>query len=123
MGKKFRPSIFGCPWGKWSARVDIPTIIVTSGAMMPGYQRSSRTHVVASEAREGLGKYRRREIAEDEILEIERSVCPGRASCSIMATADSMSCLVEVLRMFLPGCGSSHEIHATKKLIAFKSGK
>jgi dihydroxyacid dehydratase/phosphogluconate dehydratase len=103
--------------------VGIPTIIVTGGAMMPGYQRPSRTYVVASETREGLGKYRRREITEDEFLEIERSVCPGPRSCSIMATANSMSCLAEVLGMSLPGCGSSHAIHATKKVIAFESGK
>jgi dihydroxy-acid dehydratase len=106
-----------------AARVDIPTIIVTGGAMMPGYHRPSRSYVVASEAREGLGKYRRKEITQDEFLDIERSVCPGPGSCSIMATANSMSCLVEVLGMSLVGCGSSHANQATKKLIAFESGK
>lgn len=106
-----------------AARIDIPAIIVTGGAMMPGFHRPSRTYMAASNAREGLGRYRRGEITREDYLEIERSVCPGLGSCTIMGTANSMSCLVEVLGMSLPGCGSSHADQAQKKLIAFQSGK
>ena len=106
-----------------AARVDIPAILVTGGAMSPGYHRASRSYLVASDVREGSGKFRKGEISHEELLEIEHASCQNLGSCSIMGTANSMSCLVEVLGMSLPGCGSSHAEVAEKKLIAFRSGK
>ena len=91
--------------------------------MSPGYHRPSRSYLVASDVREGSGKFRKGEISHEDLLEIEHASCQNLGSCSIMGTANSMSCLVEVLGMSLPGCGSSHAEVAEKKLIAFRSGK
>ncbi len=106
-----------------AARIDIPTIIVTGGGMLPGYHRPSRSYIVASAVREGLGKFRKGQLSAEDFLEIEHASCQNLGSCSIMGTANSMSCLVEVLGMSLPGCGSSHAEVAEKKLISFRSGK
>lgn len=103
-------------------RIDIPAIIVTGGAMLPGYHPENKKYIVASEVREGVGKYSKGLISFEELGELENMVCPGAGSCSIMATANSMSCLTEIMGMSLPGCAVSMATDASKRMLARKSG-
>lgn len=103
------------------ARLDIPAIIVTGGPMMPGRFRGEE--LVLPQARESVGRLRRGEITEEEFKEIEESICPGPGSCSMMGTANSTSCLTEVMGLSLPGCGTAHAVHAKKLRLAKESGE
>jgi dihydroxy-acid dehydratase len=103
-----------------AARLDIPSIIVTGGPMMPG--RYKGRDLAVYEAREALGQYLQGQISEDELLEIEASVCPGPGSCSMMGTANSMSCVTEAMGMSLPGSGTAHAISSKKEALARHSG-
>ena len=47
-----------------AARVDIPTIMFTGGAMLPGYIPSENKQILSTHAREYLGKFRRGEISQ-----------------------------------------------------------
>ena len=106
-----------------AARVDIPTIMFTGGAMLPGYIRGEKKWAASAAAREYLGKFRKGEVSKEEFLEVECSAVPTLGSCAGMATANSMSCLAEVLGMSLPGCGSAPAITAKKRILAVKTGK
>jgi dihydroxy-acid dehydratase len=103
-----------------AARLDVPSIIVTGGPMMPGRHRGSELAVY--QAREALGQHLQGEISEDEFLEIEASVCPGPGSCSMMGTANSMSCVTEAVGMSLPGSGTAHAVSSKKEALARQSG-
>jgi len=103
-----------------TARLNIPSIIVTGGPMMPGKYRDRELAVY--QAREALGQYLKGEIGTDELHEIEASVCPGPGSCSMMGTANSMSCVTEALGMSLPGCATAHAVSSSKAALAKQSG-
>lgn len=103
-----------------TARLNIPSIIVTGGPMMPGKYRGRELAVY--QAREALGQYLKGEIGTDELHEIEASVCPGPGSCSMMGTANSMSCVTEALGMSLPGCATAHAVSSKKAALAKQSG-
>ena len=103
------------------ARLDIPAIMITGGPMMPGRFRGE--DLVLPAAREAHGRMRRGEISEEDFLEIERCLCPGPGSCSMMGTANSTSCLTEVMGISLPGCGTAHAVNAKKLRIARESGE
>jgi len=103
------------------ARLDTPAIMITGGPMMPGRFRGEQ--LVLPAAREAHGRMLRGEITEEDFQEIERCLCPGPGSCSMMGTANSTSCLTEVLGLSLPGCGTAHAVDAKKLRIARESGE
>jgi len=106
-----------------AARLDIPTVIVTGGPMLPGFDRETGQPLTGTKARQALVDLREGRIDNARLLEIEQSVCPGPGSCMMMASANTMCCLIEVLGLSLPGCASVHAVDARKKQIAFESGR
>ena len=106
-----------------AARVNVPAIMFTGGAMLPGYVRSRGEWILSTHAREYLGKFRKGEITKEEFLEVECAAVPSFGSCAGIATANSMSCLAEVLGMSLPGCGAVPAVDAKKNSLAFMTGK
>ncbi len=103
------------------ARLDVPAIMITGGPMMPGRFRGES--LVLPAAREAQGRMLRGEITAEDFQEIESCLCPGPGSCSMMGTANSTSCLTEVMGLSLPGCGTSHAVDAKKLRIARESGE
>jgi len=104
-----------------AARLDIPAIMITGGPMLPG--RFQGKELATPYAREAVGRLRRGEITPEEFAEIESSICPGPGSCAMMGTANSTSCLTEVMGMSLTGCGTAHAVSAKKMRIARESGE
>ncbi len=104
-----------------SARINIPTIIVTGGPMLPGKYKGEHIDLVSG-AFEGVGKFQAGKITREELKEIEDSACPGCGSCAGMFTANTMACVTEALGMSLPSCATSHAVDAKKLRIAKASG-
>ncbi len=103
------------------ARLDLPSVIVTGGPMMPGSFKGKP--VAIPDMREGVGKWVTGHYSDEEALELECSVCPGPGSCAMNGTANTMSCVAEVLGLSLPGCATAHAVTALKKRIAKQSGR
>jgi dihydroxy-acid dehydratase len=103
-------------------RIDIPTIIVTSGPMQAGKYKNVEV-ITTADIREFGGKALNGEITTKELEEFEKAAMPGVGSCSMMGTANTMSCLSEVLGLSLPRCGTSLAVSAEKKRLAKESGK
>jgi dihydroxy-acid dehydratase len=104
-----------------AARLNIPTIVVTAGAMYSGNYRGNRVNLIS--AFEAVGKVRKGEMAPRELAELETCACPGPGSCQGMYTANTMACVTESLGMSLPGCATALAVSGGKRRIAFESGQ
>jgi dihydroxy-acid dehydratase len=106
-----------------TARIDIPTIILTGGPMLPGFDRETKEDLTGTNVRKALVDFQEGRIDTSRFMEIEQSACPGPGSCMMMASANTMCCLIEVMGLSLPGCASCHGVDGRKKQIAFESGR
>lgn len=104
-----------------SARLNIPSIIVTAGPMLDGECKCNKLTMIKGTF-EGVGRYRANKITEDELKELELKSCPSSGSCQGMYTANTMACLTEVIGMSLPECATSSSVSSQKRRIAFESG-
>lgn len=105
-----------------SARMNIPTIIVTAGPMLTGCYKGRRLDLVR-DTFEAVGKFKKGELSQEEMEDLELNACPGPGSCQGLFTANTMSCLTETMGMSLIGCGSSLAVSSRKIRIAFESGR
>ena len=106
-----------------AARMDVPAIVVTGGAMMPGYHAGCGGRLVyGNDVRKALMSYAKGEISDAELLKMETCAYPGPGSCAMMGTANSMACLTEALGMSLPGSGTAPAVDAKRKRLARDSG-
>jgi len=88
-----------------AARLNIPSIVVTGGPMMPGHYRGERLTLV--DMREAIGRVQEGKLSESELSQVEKSACPGPGSCAMMGTANTMAIAAEALGMSLPGTASA----------------
>ncbi|MFA7494788.1 MAG: dihydroxy-acid dehydratase [Acidithiobacillus sp.] len=86
-------------------RCDVPTVFVSGGPMEAG-KLSDGTSIDLVTAFEAVGQFKRGQMTEIRLKEIEDKACPTCGSCSGMFTANSMNCLMEVLGIALPGNGT-----------------
>jgi len=104
-----------------SARVNVPTIVVTAGPMISGHLRGKRLSLV-NDTFEAVGRFKKGLINSSQLAELEMCACPGSGSCQGMYTANTMACVTESLGMSLPGCATALAVSANKRRIAFNSG-
>jgi dihydroxy-acid dehydratase len=102
-------------------RVDIPSIVVTGGPMLPGYSRGRK--LTLGSTFEAIGAVEAGKLDEDELKIIERDCCPGCGSCAGLYTANTMACLAEALGLSLPGCATAHAVSSKKMRLAKQSGR
>jgi dihydroxy-acid dehydratase len=103
-----------------AGRLDIPTIVVTGGPMMPGIVGDEPRDVIS--LFEAVGSRRNNKITEQELKNLEDCSCCGAGSCAGLFTANTMACVTEALGMSLPGCGTAHAVDAKKTRFAKQSG-
>ncbi len=102
-------------------RLNIPAIIVTAGPMLDGECRGQHKLTMVTGSFEAVGRFRKGEITEDELLAFEEESCPSAGACQGMYTANTMACLAEVMGMSLPYCSSASAVSSKKRRIAFES--
>ena len=83
-----------------AARIDLPAIVISGGPMLAGLFQGRRASL--SDIFEGIGAVKAGKMTEEELMEMEASICPGCGSCAGMFTANSMNCITEVIGMALP---------------------
>ena len=105
-----------------AVRLNIPAVMVTGGPMRPGVWKDN-DRITLSSMREYIGRVKRGELSEQEMHEIEKAACPGPGSCSMMGTANTMSCIAEALGLSLPGCATAHAESPEKLRFAYDSGR
>jgi dihydroxy-acid dehydratase len=101
-------------------RLNIPSIFVSGGPMMPGYYEGKKLTVTS--AFEAVGAAGAKKMSDDQMKEIELYSCPGCGSCAGMFTANSMNCMTEVIGLGLPGNGTVPAVHAGRIRLAKEAG-
>jgi dihydroxy-acid dehydratase len=104
-----------------AARLNIPAISVTGGAMASGKINNQKVGV--SNVFEGMGKVIAEKMTPEELARLENVACPGCGSCNGMFTANTMACLTEALGMSLPYCATALATNAAKLRIAKETGE
>jgi dihydroxy-acid dehydratase len=89
-----------------AARLDVPTIFVSGGAMRAGRTPEGEAIDLTS-VFEGVGQLKAGKIQLARLETLEKHACPSCGSCSGMFTANSMNCLCEALGIALPWNGSA----------------
>lgn len=101
-------------------RLNIPSIFVSGGPMMPGYYEGKKLTV--SNSFEAVGAAGAKKMSDEQMKEIELYSCPGCGSCAGMFTANSMNCMTEVIGLGLPGNGTIPAVHAARIRLAKEAG-
>ncbi|WP_291330027.1 dihydroxy-acid dehydratase [Desulfovibrio sp. UCD-KL4C] len=101
-------------------RLNIPTIIVSGGAMLAGKKDGKKVDLIT--VFEGVGQVKTGSMTEDELSVLEQSACPTCGSCSGMFTANSMNCLSETIGLALPGNGTIPAVMSDRIRLAKRAG-
>jgi dihydroxy-acid dehydratase len=104
-----------------AARTDIPSIVLTGGPMLSGFQDGKDLSLI--EIFEGVGKVAAGTMSESALCELERCAMPGCGSCQGLYTANTMACMTEAMGMSLPGCAAIPAVDAAKLRIARETGE
>ncbi|MDY6838890.1 MAG: dihydroxy-acid dehydratase [Thermodesulfobacteriota bacterium] len=103
-----------------SARLDLPTIVVSGGPMLAGRLGGRKVDLIS--VFEGVGAVKSGKMTEGELADIEDCACPTCGSCAGMFTANSMNCLTEAIGMGLPGNGTIPAVMAARTRLAKDAG-
>ncbi len=103
-----------------SARLNLPTIVVSGGPMLAGYSGGKKVDLIS--VFEGVGAVRSGKMDEEDLAELEDNACPSCGSCAGMFTANSMNCLTEAIGMGLPGNGTIPAVMAARIRLAKEAG-
>lgn len=103
-----------------AARLNLPSIFVSGGPMLPGKFQSRPATV--STVFEAVGRVSAGQMTMEELAELEDTACPGCGSCAGMFTANSMNCLTEALGLGLPGNGTVPAVSAARIRLAKQAG-
>ena len=104
-----------------AARLDIPSIVVTGGPMLPGEFKGKPVDLI--HVYEAVGAVSAGKMSEEDIYNLERCACPGPGSCAGLFTANTMACITEAIGMSLPYCATTHAVSNKKILLARESGE
>jgi len=75
-------------------RLNIPTLFLTAGAMMPCRLEDGRT-VVTPDLKEAIGIRRKGDVDQETFLTWQEKFCASSGTCSMMGTANTMGCFLE----------------------------
>lgn len=103
------------------ARLDVPSIFVYGGSIMPGRYDGKDVDIVS--AFEAVGKFSAGLITEEERHGIECNACPGPGACGGMYTANTMAAAAEALGMALPGNASIPAVDESKREETARAGE
>jgi dihydroxy-acid dehydratase len=104
-----------------AARLDLPAISVTGGAMKSGSVKGKKVGV--DQVFEATGRAFAGKISDEELAELEAAACPGCGSCNGLFTANTMACMTEALGMSLPYCATALADSTAKVQIAKATGE
>ncbi len=101
---------------------DVPMVSVVAGPMLCGSWRGQRLGA-CTDCRRFWAQYRAGELTDEEIQEIEQSLCATGGSCMVMGTASTMAAVTEVLGLMTPGGASPPHPSGERLLRCVESGR
>jgi dihydroxy-acid dehydratase len=102
------------------ARLNIPSVFVYGGTIMPGMLNGEELTVV--DVYEAVGSYDAGKISLEELKNIENVACPNAGSCGGMFTANTMASISEAIGLALPGSASPPAEDDRREKIVYDTG-
>jgi dihydroxy-acid dehydratase len=106
--------------GAFSA--DIPTIMLTGGPTLSG-RWNGRDLGACTDCRGFWTEYRAGTITDQDLSELEDSLCRSDGHCTVMGTASTMASACEAMGIALPGCAAIPAPDSRRFRIAEATGK
>ncbi|MEU6674263.1 dihydroxy-acid dehydratase [Streptomyces sp. NPDC046925] len=85
------------------ARLDIPSVLLYSGSMMPGTWRGRE--VTIQDMWEALGERSVGRVSQEDVDDLARHACPGAGTCAAQYTANTMGTVADFLGLAPFGVG------------------
>ena len=86
------------------ARLNIPSVFVYGGTIMPGVFEGKQ--VTVQDVYEAVGSYEAGQLTLEALKNLENVACPNAGSCGGMYTANTMASISEAIGLALPGSAS-----------------
>ena len=102
------------------ARLDIPSVFVYGGTIMPGMLDGRELTIV--DVYEAVGSYDAGSISLEQLKDIEDAACPNAGSCGGMFTANTMASISEAIGLALPGSASPPAEDERREAMAYDTG-
>ncbi|RDZ26179.1 dihydroxy-acid dehydratase [Lysobacter silvisoli] len=111
-----------------AARLDIPTVVLYGGTIMPGHCPSKRGSgedkpLTVQDVFEAVGAHSAGRIDDAELHRIESHACPGAGACGGQFTANTMAMVLTFLGLSPLGLNDIPAIHADKPEAAHHCGE
>jgi dihydroxy-acid dehydratase len=104
------------------ARLDIPSIFVYGGSILPGTGAAGNDIDIVS-IFEAVGQFQAGKLDEKGVHQVECEACPGAGSCGGMYTANTMSSAIEAMGLSLPYDASNPAVSSAKERETYLAGK
>ena len=102
------------------ARLNIPSVFVYGGTIMPGMLEGKELTVV--DVYEAVGAYDAGQLSLEGLKNIENTACPNEGSCGGMFTANTMASISEAIGLALPGSASPPAEDDRRNTMVYDSG-
>jgi dihydroxy-acid dehydratase len=102
-------------------RLDIPGLVLYSGSIMPG-SFQGRSVTIAS-VFEAVGANAAGRMSDDDLLELERTACPGAGACGGQYTANTMAMALEFLGLSPLGSAGPPAVSRSREETAVEAGR
>ncbi|MFK0173794.1 dihydroxy-acid dehydratase [Streptomyces sp. NPDC090306] len=103
------------------ARLDIPSVLLYSGSMMPGTWRGRE--VTVQDMWEALGERAVGRLGQDDVDDLARHACPGAGTCAAQYTANTMGTVADFLGLAPFGVGDIPAVAEEKTAAAERVGE
>jgi dihydroxy-acid dehydratase len=103
------------------ARINLPSIMVTGGYMLPGYYKGKNLHIGA--ITENYPAWKEGRLSDKEFNEIIGCSGPTGGACCTMGTANTFCCMTEALGMSLPGNATQASVESSLFRLAKEAGR
>ncbi|MFD2132123.1 IlvD/Edd family dehydratase [Pseudogracilibacillus auburnensis] len=105
-----------------AASVNIPAIVLTGGPMLNGRLNGENLGACTDCYRFTL-EHKAGNLTDNELSEVENSICRSDGHCMVMGTASTMASIAEGLGMALPGCAAIPAVDSRRRHMSEMTGK
>jgi dihydroxy-acid dehydratase len=106
-----------------AARLDLPTVILYGGTIMPGRCPRSGRAITVQDVFEAVGAYAAGHIDDAQLHAVESSACPGAGACGGQFTANTMAMVLTFLGLSPLQLNDIPALHQDKPAAAFACGE
>ena len=102
------------------ARLNVPSVFLYGGTIMPGKYKGEDADIIT--VFEAVGEHSVGNISDEDLYTCECGSLPGAGACGGQFTANTMSCIAEVMGLAVPGANGIPAVYEEKNDMAEISG-